>query len=83
MARHDYLKRRLTRSELYSLERRLTRSERNHLDVDAFIYSDADSMKMILYSSEISRLIKDFPQITIAKGDVYKNHLYICTVTKK
>lgn len=62
---------------------RLTRSERNHLDVEVFLNSDADSTKLILYSSEISRLIKDFPQITIAKGDEYKPHLYTCTVTRK
>lgn len=67
----------------YDNVERLTRSEQNSADVRAFLDSDANSMKLILYSSEISRLTKEFPQITITKGDLYKPRLYSCTVKRK
>lgn len=64
-------------------DERLTRSEQHFVDVRAFLDSDANSMKLILYGSEISRLSKEFPQITIVKGDLYKPNLYTCTVKRK
>lgn len=71
----------MTRS---SISDRLTRSERNYLEVEFFLNSSAESKTIFLYSGEIKRLEKDFPQqITITKGERYRNHLYNCTVTRK
>lgn len=46
--------------------------------------SERESMKLPLYGREITRLQRQFPQITITKGDQVNNSkLWYCTITKK
>ena len=70
MARHD-------------IGERLTRSEQNHTNILNFLNSEDSSMTTYLYSSEISRLQKDFPQIKIEKGKLYRPRLYTCLITRE
>lgn len=70
MARHD-------------IGERLTRSEQNHTNIQNFLNSEDSSMITYLYSSEISRLEKDFPQIKIEKGKLFKPRLYTCIITRE
>lgn len=69
-------------SRIYCSERE-SRSEKQTNAILNFIDAPAISMKLILYSSEVKRLKKAFPQLSISKGDPYRPHLYICTVTRK
>ena len=62
---------------------RLSRSEQNHQNIKSFLESENLSMVTYLYSSEISRLEKDFPQIEIEKGKLFQPRLYTCTVRRK
>lgn len=69
MARHDICE-------------RLTRSEQNHINIQNFLNSEDSSFITYLYSSEITRLEKDFPQIKIEKGKLYRPRLYTCIVSR-
>ena len=62
----------------------VSRFERHKEDIEKFLNDHTVSSKgMILYSSEVQRLEKNFPSIKISKGNIFRGHLYNCTVTKK
>ena len=65
------------------ISERLTRSEQNHMNIQNFLNSEDSSFTTYLYSSEITRLEKDFPQIKIEKGKLYRPRLYTCIVSRK
>lgn len=62
---------------------RLTRSEQNSEDIERFLASNAETLKLRLYGREISTLQKKYPEVIIRKGEKYKGSLYNCFVSKR
>ena len=63
----------------------ISRSEKLQERIQEFL-DDPNKSSMddlIMYSSEVRRLGKLFPTVTIEKVSIFKGSLYNCTATKK
>lgn len=63
----------------------ISRRDRSSERIEGFLKSNMKFLNLILYSGEVRRLERDFPEVSIEKVDLFseKPKLYNCVVRRR